>query len=316
MSYTIDTVKERHDEKGLVFNIQRFSLHDGPGIRTLVFLKGCPLRCAWCANPEGLTRKNQVLYHKAKCRNCGACLQCPSGAISVADGQYCTDQPRCTGCGACEKLCVYGARTMTNQYMSAQEVIDICLRDSMFYKNSQGGITLGGGDPMGQPAFAQEILYLAKENGLNSSIETSAYADKETFFSIIKFCNTVHVDIKSVDPVIHKKITGVSSDTILRNIKAYDDRNENNGKIIFRIPLVPGYNAEIKNIESIGAFIASLKGTYAVELLPFHNFGGSKYEQLCYPYALKDADNMKKSEAVPYADALSAMGLSVTINTH
>lgn len=205
---------------------------------------------------------------------------------------------------------------MTNRCMSAQEIIDICVRDHAFYKNSKGGITLGGGDPLFQSGFARKILELAKENTLNTSIETSACATEKDFFSVIELCDTIHIDIKAVDSHIHSKITGIANAKILKNIRAYDRRAIKSGRLIFRIPLIPGYTAGMENIRAIGQFVASLDGAYPIEILPFHNFGGSKYEQLCLPYTLEDMDNMKKSEAAPYAEFLADMGLSVTINTH
>lgn len=311
-------VENPQDVLGLVFNIQRFSLHDGPGIRTLVFLKGCPLRCIWCANPEGLTLKNQVLLDKNKCIGCGECLSCPEGAIYEKNGIFLTNPELCTGCGECVTKCRYGARSMTNKQMSAREVVDICEKDRAFYRNSVGGLTLGGGEPLLQTDFALAILQSAKERGLHTAIETSACIKKEAFLSGIKLCDTVFIDIKAIDPALHKKITGVSNKLILDNIRELDASPERTaGKdITLRIPLIPGCTDEISNIENIGKFIKSLNGNYAVEVLPFHNFGESKYEKLGLSYAFADEGNMKENEADNVYERLTDMGLSVQVNTH
>lgn len=307
---------ENENLNGVVFNVQRFSLHDGPGIRTLVFLKGCPLRCLWCSNPEGILARNQVLYDKRKCRKCGACMVCPSDAIRIEDGWFVTDQSKCTGCGECEKACCYGARTMTNRRMTAREVVDIAKRDKPFY-GENGGLTIGGGDPMFQPVFAQEVLSLARREGINTAIETSGYGATQFFLALADLADTAHVDLKAFDNELHKSITGVSNAPILKNIRQYDSQRafSSGRKMIFRLPLIPGCNATEENVEAIGKFILSLRGSYAVEILPFHNFGENKYERLCIPYRLAGAPNMDETSAASYSDLLSGMGLSVSVNT-
>lgn len=310
---------EQHKEiQGLVFNIQRFSLHDGPGIRTLVFLKGCPLSCIWCANPEGLTLKNQVLYDKKKCKSCGACLACPEGAVYEENGFFLINQKLCNGCGVCAAVCRYGAKSMTNKPMTAREVVRICERDRAFYRNGVGGLTLGGGEPLFQSAFALEILRLAKENSLHTAIETSACVKTGVFLAAIDLCDIAYIDIKAIDDSLHKKITGTSNKLIIKNIKSADAHIAKTGKnnIKLRIPLIPECNDNIENLKMTGEFIASLNGSYPVEILPFHNFGESKYEKLGFSYPFADWGNMKKTEATFAGEILSDMGLSVSINTH
>ena len=307
---------DRDKLNGVVFNVQRFSLHDGPGIRTLVFLKGCPLRCLWCANPEGILARNQVLYDKRKCRKCGSCMICPADAIYMQDDWFLTDQSKCTGCGECERVCAYGARKMTNKRMTAREVVDLVKRDMMFY-GGRGGLTIGGGDPMFQPQFAKEVLALAKSEGVNTAIETSGYGATQYFLALADLADTAHVDLKAFDNDLHKRLTGVSNAPILKNIRQYDSQRAfaSGRKMVFRIPLVPGYNDAMENVEQIGKFVLSLRGSYDMELLPFHNFGENKYERLCVPYKLSGLMNMDEISAAPFNEMLTGMGLSVSVNT-
>lgn len=311
-------VENSRNVLGLVFNIQRFSLHDGPGIRTLVFLKGCPLRCVWCANPEGLTLNNQVLLDKRKCTGCGDCIVCPEKAIYESEGKYLTNQSLCNGCGNCVTVCKYNARTMTNMRMSALEVIQASERDTPFYKNGGGGLTLGGGEPLFQSKFALAILRLAKERNLNCAIETSAQVNTSVFLSAVSLCDNVFIDIKAANDEIHRKITGHSNRQILKNIQKMDEtfNDKEKEKVTLRIPLIPTCNADLSIIKGIGEFIKSLKGNYKVQILPFHNFGESKYQKLGLKYIFSGQGNMKEEEAIPYRDLLSDMGLSVEINTH
>lgn len=311
-------VESARDILGFVFNIQRFSLHDGPGIRTLVFLKGCPLNCIWCANPEGLKLQNQVLLDKRKCTGCADCMVCPEKAIYEYEGIYLTNPELCKGCGECVLVCRYKARKMSAKQMSATEVVDICERDASFFADGGGGLTLGGGEPLFQTEFALEILKIAKKRNINTAIETTACVKKSVFLKAISLCETVFIDIKAFDDNLHKQLTGTSNRLIYENISFMDAHlsDAERKKIIFRIPLIPDHNCDKENIIAIGTFIKSLKGDYPVEILPFHNFGESKYEQLCIDYKFKNEGNMKEKDAFPIRDLLAEMGMDVKINTH
>lgn len=321
----LETLKQNRkaleEKEGTFFDIQRFSIHDGPGIRTLVFLKGCGLRCLWCSNPESQIMEDQVKFNSMKCVGCGMCqAACPEGAIfqNSSDGKFYTDRLLCTGCGECAKVCVYDARLMVNRKATAKEIIETVKRDKPFYGDSGGGVTVGGGDPIIQGDFAYAILALAKLNGLNTAIETSAYGKTENLLRFATVCDNMFVDIKTADDQLHQALTGQSNKLILNNIRKLDQfisEEKLDTKVVFRTPLIPGENAEAEEIIRIGKFVKSLEGDYKIEILPFHNFGEGKYKELGMfsEYNYSGYVNMPREEAYPYKELLDNMGIKTTL---
>lgn len=272
---------------GIIFDLQRYSIHDGPGIRTLIFLKGCPLHCVWCSNPEGISPKPELMWVEVKCIHCGKCLQnCPRGALRVDEnGKISIDRRRCVSCGTCAKNCYAEAIKMAGRYVTAQEVIDYVERDRHFFEGSGGGVTLGGGDPMMQPLFAEKLLQECKRRGLHTAMETEAHAHWESFEHVIPYVDLFLIDVKSIDSEAHFKHTGVHNERILENIR----RLSNCGaEVQIRMPVIPGYNDSEENIRKTAEFAASLKNGKEIALLPYHELGLSKYEQLEREYSLKD----------------------------
>jgi pyruvate formate lyase activating enzyme len=266
--------------QGTVFDIQTYSLHDGPGIRTLVFLKGCPLACVWCQNPESQHRQPEVLLYSEKCTGCGLCVPvCPNQAIQVTRGKSHTKRNLCQGCGKCTAACLNEARILAGRTISAEEVFREVKKDEIFYKRSGGGVTLSGGEPLAQAEFSVSILQLCKQAGLHTAIETAGMAEWETFKQVLEYVDLVLYDIKHMDSVAHQKYTGVPNYLILENVKRI--RKEFAIPIAARIPIIPGYNADLKNVEATARFIAAELGPATkVNLLAYHRLGETKYNCL------------------------------------
>ena len=270
--------------KGLIFDIQRFSLHDGPGIRTVVFFKGCPLRCRWCANPESLTSGPQLFYSKKDCIGCRQCVDaCQVSALSFNDGVV-IDRQKCTLSFECVSVCPSGALTQSGKWYSVQDIMDIVVKDLPFFKNSGGGITLSGGEALSQSVFAAELLKEAKASGIHTAVETSGYCTWEALESVLKYTDLLLFDVKLIDEQKHREYTGVSNARILENLKKAAAMG---ATLRARIPVVVSANSDD---ESISAFIETLNeyGVKDVDLLPFHQLGAAKYEMAGVPYTFED----------------------------
>ena len=270
---------------GVVFDIQRYSLHDGPGLRTLVFLKGCALRCLWCSNPESQSRDSEMLHDADRCTRCGACVRaCPSGALSrEADGSLKYDRTRCTWCGRCVAACVQGARRIAGALMTSEEVIAAVMRDAPFYRRSGGGVTLGGGEPTLQPGFAAAVLRGARSRGVDTAIETCGHAEQSAFLSVALEADHVLFDVKHADSARHAGLTGVGNELILANLRALLERGRD---VIVRYPLVPGCNADDSDLIAIASLLLMLPAPPILELVPYHRLGEHKYRLLARDYRL------------------------------
>ena len=269
--------------KGVVFNIQHYAIHDGPGIRTTVFLKGCPLRCLWCQNPESQDLKPVIFFNAEKCTGCGMCIEaCPENAIRIVDDKSATDRGRCKGSGTCAEVCPNEARSLMGRIMSGAEVFEDVNADALFYQNSGGGVTLSGGDPVAQPAFSIDILKRCRNAGIHTAVETCGFAQWETLKSILEYVDLVLYDLKHMDPVKHKAFTKVSNERILDNAKRI--RMELELPMLARIPVIPGYNDSLDALKAAAQFIARELGpSVSVHLLPYHRLGETKYERLEKP---------------------------------
>jgi pyruvate formate lyase activating enzyme len=275
---------------GCVFNIQRFSVHDGPGIRTLVFLSGCPLRCAWCCNPESQLVGPQLAYNRNKCigtGECGDCLTvCKEEALLPTSDQrqISVNRDRCTNCGACAAACPSLALEMLGKRVTVSEILCELEKDSCFYSRSGGGLTVSGGEPLLQPEFTLALLKAANDTGIETAVETCGHARWEDLESICEHVSCIFYDIKSLDPYKHKQFTNVSNDLILQNFVALIRRFPRL-PIVVRTPVVPGFNDDPQEIAKIARFISPYSNvTY--ELIPYHAFGTSKYTFIGRPYDL------------------------------
>ena len=270
--------------KARIFDIKRFAVHDGDGIRTTVFFKGCPLKCIWCHNPEGIGFEPRLAFYANKCVSCGDCVKsCPQNAHSIKDGIHTFEREKCILCGKCESVCLRDALTLYGKETTADELMPLLLADKSFYESSGGGVTLSGGECLSQADFCCELLQKLKAEGINTAVDTCGYIPQSAIDKVIPYTDTVLYDIKAFDEDVHIKCTGHSNKTILENLKYIDGCRKN---IEIRIPYVPGFNDN--QIEKIARFLADLKSITKIRILPYHNYAGSKYTALDMPNTLPD----------------------------
>ncbi len=287
-----------NEEKGLIFDIQGYSVHDGPGCRTLVFLKGCPLDCAWCSNPEGKQFKQEIMYRATKCthltQGCERCISaCPEGAIRKNPSEngdkeanpLILDRSKCRSCRDfdCAAVCYFEALKICGRWYTVSELMRILKRDQQYW-GGQGGVTFSGGEPLMQRRFMRAVLEACRDAYIHTAVETSAYIESGAFLELMKFVDWAFIDIKHMDPEKHKIGTGVSNELILSNI-ALLARSGWSGRLIIRMPVIPGFNDDDENILKTAEFLRQV-GLVEMNILPFHRLGDSKWSQLgeAYPY--------------------------------
>ncbi len=286
---------------GLIFDIKRYSINDGPGIRTTVFLKGCPLQCRWCHNPEGQSFAPEVMVRASRClKDCQACLAvCPEGALSKSGARIALDRIHCTVCGECAEICPTQAIEIVGHRSSPAELVREIEKDRIFHEESGGGVTFSGGEPLSQPDFLAEVLDLCRKKEIHAAIDTCGLAEPEVLERIAARADLILFDLKTMDEQKHSAFTGRSNRLILENLKRLAATGK---KIIVRIPIVPGINDDTKNLRDTAAFLRSLDGISEISLLPYHRMGrnkskGIEKESFCLEYETPTEESLERIQA-------------------
>jgi pyruvate formate lyase activating enzyme len=287
---------------GVTFNVQRFSTEDGPGIRTTVFMKGCPLRCRWCHNPEGLSPQPELVWYDVRCIGARHCLAaCPTDALELTPGGMRIDRGRCSPCDLCSEACPSGALEVIGRRWAPEELLSHVAKDAVFYETSGGGVTVSGGEPAMQPDFVEAFLRLCREAGIATALDTCGHADRRVYERLLPHLDLVLYDLKIMDPERHRQATGVSPDRILANAVAIAERGL---PMWVRTPVVPGYTDDEENVEALAAFIRDrLPTVQRWDLLAYTKLGRPKYQRLDLPYPLEQTepparDHMERLAAV------------------
>lgn len=294
-------------ETGLIYKMVRHSVHDGPGIRTTVFMKGCPLGCWWCHNPESQSMLPELMYWDSKCISCGQCLQaCAHGAITGLGFH----REKCVSCGRCAAVCCAGARELVGRQVTVPEVMSVVERDVAFYDQSGGGVTFSGGEPLAQPAFLRSLLLACKKRSIHAAVDTSGFASAETLRSSSELADLFLYDLKLMDEKRHREYTGVSNQPILGNLQDLAQKHNN---IYVRFPLIPGVNDDPANVSNLGAFVATLPRVKRIYVLPYQRMGMHKYERLCKRYLLDGIAAPSTEEVDRVVRVLQGFGLNVKV---
>ncbi len=309
------------EQTATIFNIQKYNLYDGPGLRTLVFFQGCPLRCKWCANPEGLERRPRLMFKSASCVDCAACVvACPQGLHRLNEaGKHEVVRNRdhlCTGCGKCVSACLQNALSIVGQTRTITELVEEIQEDEIFYEVSGGGVTLGGGEVLAQPKAASALLKACKRNGIHTAIETCGFARKDDLLMVAEYVDLFLFDLKHLDPVRHKELTGVPNDWILDNLKTLLQLGK---QVKIRMPLLKGINDSHDEIVAVIQLLypyKELPNFQGIDLLPYHKLGVNKYQQLGKVYPIEGDPSLTDDDLDRLEQWIRQYDLPVNVMRH
>lgn len=306
--------------KATIFNVQKYNMYDGPGVRTLIFFQGCPLRCKWCANPEGMIKKYRVMFKSNSCVNCGACVSvCPVGIHTISNESLKHEVNRnieCIGCRKCVDACLNSALSIVGEVKTISELVEIVEEDRAFYEASGGGVTLGGGEVLMQPEAASSLLMACKQEGINTAIETCGYSKLELVLKVAEFTDLFLFDIKHINSDKHFELTGVRNEQILENLKELLRRKY---KVKIRMPLLKGVNDHKEDIEDIIKFLIPFKdykNFKGIDLLPYHKMGVNKYKQLGIEYPIEGDPSLSNEDLNKIEGWIKKYDLSVKVIRH
>jgi pyruvate formate lyase activating enzyme len=301
----------KRDISGTVFDIRKYSIHDGPGIRTTVFFKGCPLSCWWCHNPEGQALKPEIMFRQSRCIQCDTCLAvCPAGAISRNDGRVTIDLEKCDLCGDCLENCYAQALELAGRTMGVDEVLAEIERDTIFYDQSGGGATFSGGEPLFQRGFLKALLVACQSRGIHTVLDTCGYASWQALDDIRDYVGLFLYDLKIMDDTLHRRYTGVSNKLILNNLQNLSGLRQ---RIIVRVPIIPGINDHPENLNQMAKFLSGLISLERVDLLPYHKLGFGKYTSLQKVYRLSETQPPTEEYMSDLSNLFRGFGLDVKI---
>lgn len=300
--------------KGIIFDIQNYAIYDGPGIRTLIFLKGCPLSCIWCQNPESQKLNPQISYFEEKCVRCGTCVEsCSNDALQLLNNKIVRNEKLCVLCGNCVEACPNNVMEIIGKEISVKELVEIAIRDKVFFDNSGGGITISGGEPTMQIEFLLELLKTIKEQGIHTAIETCGYFQENIIKELVKYVDLFLFDIKHIDALIHKAYTGVPNDKILANFTLIHVK-VGNERIIPRIPLIPGANTDENILKGIALFLNKVNYNGPIHLMPYNKLIKTKYEKVGMGHLYRDMGDLSEEDLQNIKKLFKDYGFRVVIN--
>jgi pyruvate formate lyase activating enzyme len=301
-----------NNQEGTVFNVQRYSIDDGPGIRTTVFLKGCPLRCPWCSNPESQNPNPQLSYRYTSCKKCGACAaSCPNGAITLGGDGIAIDREKCVVCGTCVKVCPAEALKISGEVMALEKVWKVIRKDAVYYETSGGGVTCSGGEILTQPDFVAAIFKKCREEGIHTCADTSGFGSEEALDKVLEYADLVYFDLKHMDPKRHAELMGVPFDVILHSLKTVAARKI---PITIRLPLIPDYNNSEENLTATARLVKDVAPDAVVNILPYHKYGANKYATVGMTYALDGLRENTSEELDRAKELFESFGLKCEVS--